>query len=94
MKRTPLKRSWMRRKPPKVDQAWIQARAAQLTREPTCKACGATVGLCVHHAGRNGVGMRDHEGPLWTLCWKCHRELHDHGKQTFALKYGLEGETP
>lgn len=42
-----------------------------------CIYCGSHEGLHLHHyvsRGRGGMGI---EQNLVTLCWKCHRRLHD-----------------
>jgi len=86
-----MKRSRIRRKRSRDRSDWIAARDAQLAREPYCAACGATDRLVVHHRSNRGVSFRDHSPEnLMTLCDEHHRELHQHGKVTFARKYGLE----
>lgn len=42
-----------------------------------CRSCNSTIGLHPHH-----IIFQSHQGPddlrnLLTLCWKCHRALHD-----------------
>ncbi len=42
-----------------------------------CRSCNSTFALTPHHVKFRSHGGTDTLGNLLTLCWQCHRNLHD-----------------
>ena len=42
-----------------------------------CRSCNNTASLTPHHIKFRSHGGTDTLGNLLTLCWNCHRNLHD-----------------
>ena len=49
-----------------------------------------------HHwakAGHGGRGTKCDDKRAVNLCFEHHREIHDHGKKSFAMKYTIDVES-
>lgn len=52
---------------------------------PCCIYCGRPgPGLHLHHVRRRSQGGAGEENNLVSLCWECHRKLHDGAKEIQA----------
>lgn len=69
-------------------RAWRERRARQLEAEPNCRQCGApaTIADHIHNIGSGG----DPDGPLQSLCLKCHnrKTASEGGKAAKANRRG------
>jgi len=82
-----MKRTRMKRRPARDAEAAREFRVAVLNRDLWCRACGKKPATEAHHL-RNMMGKRDHSPSNGLgLDADCHRELHEHGKESFARKY-------
>lgn len=66
---------------PPERRAWIQGRE--------CLVCGSTPCENVHTRS-GGTGRKADACFIVALCPAHHRELHQHGQNTFEIKYGLD----
>jgi 5-methylcytosine-specific restriction endonuclease McrA len=47
-----------------------------------CQYCGATAELEVHHINFRSHLGHDEEQNLITLCWSCHRKIHESNRRS------------
>jgi 5-methylcytosine-specific restriction endonuclease McrA len=52
-------------------------RAIEAARKPFCEICGRWGTVDVHHIDSRGAGHGDEPENLISLCWVCHRKVHD-----------------
>ena len=56
-----------------------------------CRHCNNTNGLHPHHIVYRSAGGKDELDNLVTVCWICHRQIHD-GFLAVNASWNLEGE--
>jgi hypothetical protein len=65
-------------------------------RQLECCNCHAPPPNHAHHiigTKRGGVGLKSSgDDECIPLCWRCHRELHDWGHESWELTYGVSQE--
>lgn len=57
-------------------QEWIEKRNNHIKRDPICRACWSDKQITVHHISYKNL-WKERKWDLMTLCWKCHKELHE-----------------
>lgn len=94
MKRTPLTRKtpvrkrnakrkaseWARAYGSEERVEWVQRQPCAICGYPVCQNC---------HIGTGGIGRKADADHIAPLCSDHHRELHQHGQQTFEATYGI-----
>lgn len=55
----------------------VDKKAIEEARKPYCELCGCREGVQVHHIKSKGSGGGDTPENLISLCWVCHRKVHD-----------------
>lgn len=59
-------------------------------RKKYCEYCGGTWGIEVHHYRSRGAGGNDGKENLISLCWGCHRKVHNGQIPKEKIKYIIE----
>lgn len=102
LKRSPLRRVAMKRKPARGAAAWAKRKAAHLAVRPDCALryrvfwapvpldypdrCWGPIG--VHHIMPRGMGgVREDDSPLVTVCRRHHQYIEEH--RAWARRVGL-----
>lgn len=91
MKKTPMKRRNVKRKKSEWARAYHSKERVEFVkslpcRVPTCAAMSPSENA---HAETGGTGRKADYDKILPLCTKHHRELHDHGQETFEAKHEI-----